>query len=553
MSTPVNRNPKRQRQTRAGDSRRADTTKTTQTKAAPRKKRDASGDSTLAAKLSALGNYPQLDYKMLMAVTFALTGFGLMMVLSSSMVTSRAEGATVFTEFLRQGAVVIVGLTGMWFTLRVSPRTIGKYSVALIGIAFVLLILVLVPSIGVGADEVGSRSWIRIGSIGVQPSEAAKLALAVFGSWHVSRKLKETNHLGQAMGTFTVFAAVMLGLVLLQNDLGMVLTVGIVFVAIAFFAGASMLIFLFLIVSAAGVGIFSIAAAGFRGARISTWVDTFTLHFPDSTTKGAAYQSYQGILSMSDGGLTGVGLGQSRAKWSYLPEAKNDFIYAIVGEETGFIGALIVVILFALVAVFGMRTALKHTDPYMQMLAATLTAGIVLQAFYNMGYVMGYFPVTGIQLPLISAGGSSAIITLITMGLLASVARHEPETISSMQHEGRPWIDRVLFLPEPVPHQAGAQRRAERRDTTRRYGVPVTETNRQDSSRRDSMRRGQDVRRAREAEEAAIRRAGGDPQRRGYDRNRSGALPPSRRDRDHHRSSGPRREAGRRRDNYRDR
>lgn len=546
VSTPVNENQEQQRSGTRTEQRRSGG----HTRAAK-----PFSAKPLAAKLSALGNYPQLDYKMLLAVTFALTGFGLMMVLSSSMVTSRSEGATVFTEFLKQAVVVVIGLIGMWCTLRISPRTIGRYSVFLIGIALVLLVLVLVPSIGVGADEFGSRSWIRIGPIGVQPSEAAKLALAVFGSWTVSHRLKTTNHLGEVMGVFTLVSAVMLALVLLQNDLGMVLTVGIVFVAIAFFAGASLWIFLCLIVTAALVGIFSIASAGFRGARISTWMDTLTLHFPDSTTKSTSYQSYQGILSMSDGGLTGVGLGQSRAKWSYLPEAKNDFIYAIVGEEVGFVGAVIVVILFALVAVFGMRTALKHTDPYMQMLAATLTVGIVLQAFYNMGYVMGYFPITGIQLPLISAGGSSAIITLITMGLLASVARHEPETISSMQHEGRPWIDRVLLLPEPVPHQAGAQRRAERRDTTRRYGVPVTETSRRDFSRRGSMRHGQDLLRAREAENAAIRRAGGDPDRRGYDRNRSGALPLSRREKDRRDSNRrqTRRQDKGRRDDYRDR
>lgn len=416
---------------------------------------------------------PQLNYLVIMAVTLILTVIGLTMVLSSSMVTSYAGGSGVFSEFIKQGIVVAIGLVGMRFALQLRPSTIRKLAPWLLVISFLLLIAVLIPGIGVGGEEVGSNSWIRVGPVGIQPSEVAKLALAVWGA----SVLPLSRRPGNDKYTVPVFmggTAIILLLVLAQKDLGMMFALVIVVLALFFFSGISTRVIGGSLVFFSVVGLGFTMAHSFRSARFTTWVETFLLDFPEASTKSSSYQSHQGILSLSDGGFLGAGLGQSRAKWFYLPEAKNDFIFAVIGEELGFIGAVIVVILFATLGIFGIRTALAQRDPFMRLLAATLTVGVVVQAFFNMGYVVGFVPMTGVQLPLISAGGSSAIITLVTLGLLANCARHEPEAISSMQHEGRPFIDRLLWLPEPVSHLAGDQRRAERRATTQIYGEPVT-------------------------------------------------------------------------------
>ncbi|AHI02931.1 cell division protein FtsW [Corynebacterium falsenii DSM 44353] len=474
--------------------------------------------SMLRDKIRAYLGRPQTNYYMLLLVSFVLVAFGLVMVQSSSMVVSYAQDSSAFAEFLKQAAIVFVGLIGMWFAMRLRPTTIQMLAPWMLAIAFVLLIAVLF--IGVGGEEVGSNSWIRLGPVGVQPSEAAKLALAVWGATVVSKAMRQTHRFNSVLGPFLTVSAAILALVLLQKDLGMMLTVGIVVVAIMFFSGVNSRALLAALAVIAVTGIASIVAQSFRSARISTWLSTLRLNFPDSTTQGSAYQSYQGILSLSDGGLTGAGLGQSRAKWFYLPEAKNDFIFAVIGEELGILGTIGVVVLFALLGWFGIRTAMAQVDPFLRLLAATLTVGIVAQAFYNMGYVVGFFPMTGVQLPLISAGGSSAIITLVSLGLLCNCARHEPAAISSMQHEGRCRFDRIFMLPEPQPYVPGIQRRVERRTTTEHYGEPVTR------QQRSAGRSGQDVRRERDRVEQSMQRVGGAP-RRGYDGARRQTLPPS--------------------------
>ena len=223
-------------------------------------------------------------------------------------------------------------------------------------------------------------------------------------------------------------------------------------------------------------------SGGFRSQRFHVYFDALFGHFED--TRGVAFQSHQGFLSLADGSLFGVGLGQSRAKWFYLPEARNDFIFAVIGEELGLWGGALVILLFAALACFGLRCARRAQSQFQSLMAAALTAGVVSQAFINIGYVVGLLPVTGIQLPMLSAGGTSAIITLAGMGVLASIARHEPDAISSMQNHGRPTFDRVLGIPEPrtlaqlredsKPARGGVQRvrrQADKREA--RFGAPI--------------------------------------------------------------------------------
>ncbi|AZA11768.1 FtsW/RodA/SpoVE family cell cycle protein [Corynebacterium gerontici] len=389
---------------------------------------------------------PLADYTILAIVVGLLTIIGVTLVASSSMTWSISAGGSAWTTAVRQTVMVILGLVAGWFALRMPLRLLRKASTILLGFSIFLLVLVLSP-LGTGYEQVGSQSWLVLGPLSFQPSEIARIAIAVWGASYLANREPGEKLLPRHLYIFLGISAVMCALIAAEHDTGMAVAFLIVVFALAVFAGLDNKI-LFAAVGAGFLVLVAIAlGGGYRSDRISVYFDALTGNFQD--TSGKAYQSYQGFLSLADGSLTGVGLGQSRAKWFYLPEAKNDFIFAVVGEELGFVGAAVVILLFATLGVIGFRTAKRSSNMYLSLLAAALTSSVVVQAFVNIGYVIGLVPVTGIQLPLISAGGTSAIITLTAMGVLLNCARHEPEAISAMRSYGRPAMDRLLGLPEP--------------------------------------------------------------------------------------------------------
>lgn len=446
--------------------------------------RQESGLARSARKLrQEMESRPQLDYTMIRTIVLILAGLGVVMVMSSSMVTSYAASSSVWAIALRQTVMVIGGLVMFWAALKTNPERLRVLSTWLMLGAVILLIAVLIPGIGTGREEVGSQSWIVVGPLRLQPSEVARIAIAIWGAQVLAgRDPRGLFRANNGFPLFIIVAILCTLLIALQGDLGMAMSFAIVVGFILLFAGVSMKA----IAAVIGAGVVVMVAAffsgGFRSNRFHVYFDALSGHFDD--TQGAAFQSHQGFLSLADGSVFGVGLGQSRAKWFYLPEARNDFIFAIIGEELGLWGGALVIMLFALLAFFGLRTARRAQNQFQSLMAAALTAGVVSQAFINIGYVVGLLPVTGIQLPMLSAGGTSAIITLFGMGVLASVARHEPDAISSMQNHGRPAFDRVFFIGEPMsPAQlrgrteAGASRapRAPRRQSREaRFGTPVT-------------------------------------------------------------------------------
>lgn len=422
---------------------------------------------------------PGFDYFILRTVIFLLTGIGVVMVMSSSMTWSVIEGSTVWGQSLRQAMMVIVGLVAFWVALRIKPNAIRKLSPWLLGLTVLLLIAVLIPGIGTGREEVGSQSWIALGPLSLQPSELAKVTVAIWGASYLADKPKSNSIMSSPFTWYILVSGFMTLLITLQGDLGMAVAFAIVVVFALFFAGIN-LRFIIGAFAIAAVGLVVVfLSGGFRSNRFYVYFDALFGNFED--TRGTAFQSYQGFLSLADGAATGVGLGQSRAKWFYLPEAKNDFIFAVIGEELGLWGGALVISLFALLGYFGIRTAMRAQNRFQSLMAATLTASVASQAFINIGYVVGLLPVTGIQLPMISAGGTSAVITLGSMGLLVSVARHEPEAVSATQSYGRPLFDRLFFLPEPtsasVPGRSRGSRRpaaSERDHPQSRFGPPVT-------------------------------------------------------------------------------
>jgi len=258
--------------------------------------------------------------------------------------------------------------------------------------------------------------------------------------------------------------ALMAALIMLQPDLGTTVSLAIVFFAVLFFAGAPWWMFASL-AAAGAAGVFYLAvSANYRLARLLSFINPES--HPDTS-----YQLLQSLYGMGNGGWFGVGLGQSRAKWNYLPNADSDFIFAIIGEELGFIGTALVIALFALLAYTGLRIARRNSDPFVKIVASAATVWLVGQACINIGYVVGLLPVTGIPLPMISAGGTSLLITMAVFGLLANFARREREAEIALTAAGGSRIARFLGLKPAGPGGRKVLRR--RRPAAPRDGRPA--------------------------------------------------------------------------------
>jgi cell division protein FtsW len=387
---------------------------------------------------------------LILGVFGLLTLFGLVMVLSASSVESFTADGSSYSVFTRQLMFCVPGLLLFWAGLRISPRTLRALAPAALIAGAVALVAVLL----VGDVRNGSRSWFVMGSFSVQPSEAVKVALTVWGAHVLVARRAVMHRWKYALSPIVPVAVVLLTLLVLQPDLGMTVSLGIVLIALLFFAGAPMRLMLALTVGALGGAVVLALSASYRLSRISAFLS------PESVDPlKAGFQSNQALYSLADGGLFGVGLGQGRAKWSYLPNAHNDFIFAIIGEELGFLGAFAVLALFATLAYTGLRIAFRNTDPWLKLVVATSTTWLVAQAAINISYVVGLLPVTGLQLPLISSGGTSLVVTMFVFGILANAARHEPEAIAALKQHGQGRVARLLRLPLPLPYRAPAARR----------------------------------------------------------------------------------------------
>lgn len=308
-----------------------------------------------------------------------------------------------------------LGCVVMWMAAKINFSWLREKTTALLIASFVLLTLVLIP--GIGVIRGGARSWLGIGSFGIQPSEFMKLAIILFLAKWLSDRVGTIDRFTVTLLPALALVGLAFGLIMMQPDLG----TGAVLVGSAmlmiYMAGAQLRHFVMLgAVGLAGlVGL--IAAAPYRLKRIAAFLD------PWQDPLGAGYQSIQSLYAIGPGGLAGLGLGQSRQKFSYLPEPQTDFIFSILAEETGFLGSAAVIILFSLLLWRGLRIAMRAPDGFTGLAAAGITMMIILQAFMNIGVVTGLLPVTGITLPLISYGGSSLTLTLAALGLLLNISR----------------------------------------------------------------------------------------------------------------------------------
>ena len=384
------------------------------------------------AKRTPLFARPLTSYYLVTGSALLLTGIGLVMVLSSSSVASYRVNGSSFAVFQKQLLWVVLGLPAMWLAVRLPVRFVRWLGWPLMAVSIVGLLLVFVP--GIGAPPVsGATRWIRVGPITAQPSELAKLALILWAADVYARKdalLDDWRHVLVPLLPATCLLAV---LIMAEPDMGTTLVILSIAFALIWVVGApGRIVALLGTVGAALVTLLAVIEP-YRFARLVGFVDPCGA----ANRLDNGYQGCQGLYAIGSGGWFGVGLGQSRQKWSgYLPNAHTDFIYAIIGEELGLAGTLLVLVLFAILAYSGVRVAQRSRDPFVRLAATGITAALIVQATVNMATVTGLLPITGIPLPLISFGGSSLGVSLFSIGILAAFARNEPGAREALAARG---------------------------------------------------------------------------------------------------------------------
>ena len=360
-----------------------------------------------------------IDHTLVLMCTIVLAVFGVLMVQSSASVEAIASGRDGFTVALSQAAFAGLGIAAMLVMQLFKPTQLRRLATFAVVLAAVLLSLVAFTPLG--ESRLGNRNWIFIGGFSMQPSEFAKLALSVYCAAIFEKKqalLRDWKHV-------IVPAAVpvgigLLGLVLYGRDVGTGLVLILILATALFLAGLRMK---YLLLTGLGglVGVGALVMfSDNRRARVLAWLGIDC--GPQDTY---CYQADMGLQAFASGGWIGVGPGQSRMKWSYVPEAQNDFIFSILGEEFGFIGVLLVLILFTLLTLAMYRIAMRATDLYTKILMACLMSWVVGQSFINLGTVSGLLPVIGVPLPFISSGGSAMLAVTLAMGFVLSSARDQ--------------------------------------------------------------------------------------------------------------------------------
>lgn len=387
---------------------------------------------------------PMTSFHLIIAIAGLLTILGLIMVLSASGVRSYGADGSAWIIFGKQVLWTVIGLVACYTSLRMSVRFIRRIAFTGYVVTVILLVLVLVPGIGNLAN--GSRKWFVVAGFSMQPSELAKIAFAIWGAHMLAARRLERASLRELLIPLVPAAVIALALIVAQPDLGQTVSLGIILLALLWYAGLPLRVFGTSLLAVFMAGAILAMSAGYRSDRVRSWMN------PENDPQDTGYQARQAKFALAHGGIFGDGLGQGTAKWNYLPNAHNDFIFAIIGEELGFIGAFGLLVLFGLFAYTGMRIARRSADPFLRLLTATTTMWVLGQAFINIGYVIGILPVTGIQLPLISAGGTSTAATLFMIGIMANAARHEPEAVAALRAGRDDKVNRLLRLPLPEPY-----------------------------------------------------------------------------------------------------
>jgi cell division protein FtsW len=378
----------------------------------------------------ALLDRPLTSYYLIIGITGLLLGLGLVMVLSTSSVQDLAEGLPAYSDFKKQLLGALIGLPIMYLAARSSPRLFRAAAYPLLGVSIVGLCLTLIPS--VGRSAYGASRWIAVGPLQLQPSEFAKLALVLWGADLLARKerLRQLEDWRHLLIPLLPGAGLLSLLVMSGDDLGTTFVLLVIFITLLWVIGTPGRIFGGMLALMGLILVLLAVTSSYRLKRLTGFVN------PTGGPMGPDMQGIQGKYAVGSGGLFGVGLGASGEKWGYVPESTSDFIFAIIGEELGLVGTLCVCLLYGGLAFAGLRVARRVQDTFSRLGSAAITAWIVLQAVVNIGAVIGVLPITGVPLPLVSAGLSSLLVTMVALGMLMSFARREPGAREALAARG---------------------------------------------------------------------------------------------------------------------
>jgi cell division protein FtsW len=353
----------------------------------------------------------------LVVLVAILCAVGLVMVGSASEEISIEMYGSAWAIFLRETLWMAVGALCFVFSCRADYRGWGRFRNVLLVVTFLLLLAVLVPGIGVNSG--GSSRWVGFSEFRVQPSELMKLALAVFGADLIVRREHLKGGARRVVGPLGLVAGAAIVLIICQPDMGTALVLCCITLTLVFASGVPMGPVMKGLGIVAGLALVVGLVEPYRRARLFSFLN------PGAHASGSGYQVVQSLIGLGSGHLFGLGLGAGRQKWGYLPNAHTDFIFSVIGQELGLVGAVGVLFLLGAFAWFGLRVAGRAPDRFGSLLAVAIVAWITAETVINVGAVIGVLPVTGIPLPFISFGGSSLVITLVAAGILINIARQE--------------------------------------------------------------------------------------------------------------------------------
>ncbi len=383
-------------------------------------RRPARASGAALAGRTATWESPVTSYYLVGGVTLLLLLLGLVMVLSSSTISSIRVHGTPYAVFLDQAKFALIGLPLMFAASRLPVALYKRLAWPLLVGALGLQLMIFTP---LALSEGGNTNWILIPGINqaLQPSEFVKFALAVWLAAVLAAKRSLLGEVRHVLVPGVLVAAVSIALVLKGHDLGTALVLFALVAGALFAAGVPLRMFSVAGIAAVGAVALLTLSSQNRRDRVAAFLGLGAVD-----PQGLGFQTKHGLWGLGTGGLSGVGIGASREKWLYLPEAHNDFIFAIIGEELGLLGTVLVLALFGALAVGLMRIARRHPDPFVGIATGAVAAWILTQAIVNIGVVIGLLPVIGLPLPLLSAGGSALITTLVALGMILAFARSEP-------------------------------------------------------------------------------------------------------------------------------
>jgi cell division protein FtsW len=354
--------------------------------------------------------------KTLLVVSSLILAFGLVMLFSASVAVGLERFGDSSFFIKRQIIFLAIGLVVFYIVYKIDYHFWQKWSLLILGGSIFLLILVLIP--GIGASGQGAQRWINLGVFGFQPSELVKLTLIIYMSaWFAERGARAIQDVQRGLIPFVSLLAIIALLILKQPDLGTLIIIVFIAMALFFVGGADIKHLFWLIVSGALMFGIAIKTAPYRLARLTAFLN------PSADPQGAGYHIIQAKLAVGSGGIFGLGLGHSRQKFFYLPEVTGDSIFAVIAEETGFVFSVLVVVLFLLFFWRGIKIASIAPDAFGKLVASGIAVWICVQAFVNIGAMLGILPLTGLTLPLVSYGGSSLIVTMAAIGMLLNISK----------------------------------------------------------------------------------------------------------------------------------